>query len=129
GGRVRGGGRGRRLGGGLPGRGRVVARVRVLRCLRLVLVPRRAAGGTVAHESPRSVPVDHARAGSPPGCGRRVSVAHFVAREDNPGGIRPVPLEETPGSAQRSEEHTSELQSRENLVCRLLLEKKKNREP
>src|SRR5436309_8599544 len=28
----------------------------------------------------------------------------------------------------RSEEHTSELQSRENLVCRLLLEKKKNTE-
>src|SRR5690606_41467401 len=27
----------------------------------------------------------------------------------------------------RSEEHTSELQSREKLVCRLLLEKKKNR--
>src|SRR5690606_41888270 len=26
----------------------------------------------------------------------------------------------------RSEEHTSELQSRENLVCRLLLEKKNN---
>src|SRR5690606_41476299 len=32
-----------------------------------------------------------------------------------------------PGSSpcSRSEEHTSELQSRENLVCRLLLEKKK----
>src|SRR5436309_11923631 len=29
------------------------------------------------------------------------------------------------GEANRSEEHTSELQSRENLVCRLLLEKKK----
>src|SRR3712207_8686862 len=28
----------------------------------------------------------------------------------------------------RSEEHTSELQSRQYLVCRLLLEKKKNRE-
>src|SRR5690606_13345024 len=28
----------------------------------------------------------------------------------------------------RSEEHTSELQSRENLVCRLLLEKKKKRQ-
>src|SRR5215475_7462012 len=28
---------------------------------------------------------------------------------------------------ERSEEHTSELQSRENLVCRLLLEKKKTR--
>src|SRR5690606_41864760 len=32
----------------------------------------------------------------------------------------------TSSTATRSEEHTSELQSRENLVCRLLLEKKKN---
>src|SRR5690606_41727635 len=31
---------------------------------------------------------------------------------------------ETVGRVRRSEEHTSELQSRENLVCRLLLEKK-----
>src|SRR5690606_40721924 len=30
-----------------------------------------------------------------------------------------------PWHFERSEEHTSELQSRENLVCRLLLEKKK----
>src|SRR3712207_3213145 len=30
------------------------------------------------------------------------------------------------GAVQRSEEHTSELQSRQYLVCRLLLEKKKN---
>src|SRR5690349_24997340 len=30
-----------------------------------------------------------------------------------------------PGAAVRSEEHTSELQSRRDLVCRLLLEKKK----
>src|SRR2546430_13504491 len=29
-------------------------------------------------------------------------------------------------SGERSEEHTSELQSQSNLVCRLLLEKKKN---
>src|SRR2546430_2893314 len=29
----------------------------------------------------------------------------------------------------RSEEHTSELQSQSNLVCRLLLEKKKNTQP
>src|SRR2546427_8907729 len=29
--------------------------------------------------------------------------------------------------ARRSEEHTSELQSQSNLVCRLLLEKKKNK--
>src|SRR2546430_13133323 len=32
---------------------------------------------------------------------------------------------ERPVVAQRSEEHTSELQSQSNLVCRLLLEKKK----
>src|SRR5690606_15083312 len=31
----------------------------------------------------------------------------------------------SPSLRSRSEEHTSELQSRENLVCRLLLEKKK----
>src|SRR3712207_7009583 len=31
------------------------------------------------------------------------------------------------GSPQRSEEHTSELQSRQYLVCRLLLEKKKKK--
>src|SRR3712207_6978156 len=31
--------------------------------------------------------------------------------------------------AERSEEHTSELQSRQYLVCRLLLEKKKKKEP
>src|SRR5688572_32595848 len=33
----------------------------------------------------------------------------------------------TPRSASRSEEHTSELQSQSNLVCRLLLEKKKKK--
>src|SRR2546421_3647337 len=33
--------------------------------------------------------------------------------------------EPPPESAHRSEEHTSELQSRSDLVCRLLLEKKK----
>src|SRR5436309_8879286 len=47
------------------------------------------------------------RAGSPARPGR-------TARPDAPPRSRPA----------RSEEHTSELQSRENLVCRLLLEKK-----
>src|SRR2546430_2858457 len=32
-----------------------------------------------------------------------------------------------PGTVMRSEEHTSELQSQSNLVCRLLLEKKKKK--
>src|SRR5215208_7234332 len=33
-----------------------------------------------------------------------------------------------PGTRPRSEEHTSELQSRGHLVCRLLLEKKKKKQ-
>src|SRR5260370_27620293 len=37
----------------------------------------------------------------------------------------PTPKRQCPASASRSEEHTSELQSHLNLVCRLLLEKKK----
>src|SRR5690606_41580627 len=43
---------------------------------------------------------------------------------------RPADPDERPRPRRaRSEEHTSELQSRENLVCRLLLEKKKNNRP
>src|SRR5690606_41888369 len=51
------------------------------------------------------------------------------------GVCRPGPAVQIPGAdqsqgpAQRSEEHTSELQSREKLVCRLLLDKKKLLEP
>src|SRR5690349_23006930 len=42
--------------------------------------------------------------------------------------VRPQPAGKTSSGhrmAERSEEHTSELQSRRDLVCRLLLEKKK----
>src|SRR2546429_6318379 len=38
---------------------------------------------------------------------------------------RSVRIPSPPASSTRSEEHTSELQSRLHLVCRLLLEKKK----
>src|SRR3712207_8585558 len=47
-----------------------------------------------------------------------------------PGGPRACVAREsaaTRGRDRRSEEHTSELQSRQYLVCRLLLEKKKER--
>src|SRR5476649_2968379 len=40
-----------------------------------------------------------------------------------------VPIEPPSTAARRSEEHTSELQSHSDLVCRLLLEKKKTTEP
>src|SRR3712207_7381338 len=42
------------------------------------------------------------------------------------GAFLPRAAPEVPGASFRSEEHTSELQSRQYLVCRLLLEKKKN---
>src|SRR2546427_1336244 len=72
----------------------------------------------------------HAR----PGAGRG-------ARGADGGDVRRTPRRDRPdtraagaarasvhcaASALRSEEHTSELQSQSNLVCRLLLEKKKN---
>src|SRR3712207_7573215 len=49
---------------------------------------------------------------------------------DQPGGVELLGVEadgadEQPPAGRRSEEHTSELQSRQYLVCRLLLEKKK----
>src|SRR5260370_22900883 len=52
---------------------------------------------------------------------------------DHQGGARAIVRERrlgghVPGGAARSEEHTSELQSHLNLVCRLLLEKKKKQE-
>src|SRR2546421_5253051 len=53
---------------------------------------------------------------------RRLAVRRFQHRVS-------VALEHLPGHHAhrgRSEEHTSELQSRSDLVCRLLLEKKKN---
>src|SRR5437870_10305212 len=48
----------------------------------------------------------------------------FVAEDERAGYALPA-SETRPG---RSEEHTSELQSRGHLVCRLLLEKKKKKD-
>src|SRR5688572_31683317 len=49
-----------------------------------------------------------------------------VDAEEPPVAYTKVPLRET-AMFSRSEEHTSELQSQSNLVCRLLLEKKKKK--
>src|SRR5690606_41079473 len=88
-------------------------------------------GGRVARRPahpPRRVGIDaprgDARLGGaahradPPDAGRRRRPSAPAERRRRPSA--------RPGLADlRSEEHTSELQSRENLVCRLLLEKKK----
>src|SRR5436190_23374096 len=50
-------------------------------------------------------------------------VAAMRANEREVGGERG--LEDIVAAGERSEEHTSELQSHSDLVCRLLLEKKK----
>src|SRR3989475_2055937 len=63
-------------------------------------------------------------------------LAHLVDIEDLPPAPHlPLPSHQTVreplaiglGGGQRSEEHTAELQSQSNIVCRLLLGKKKNR--
>src|SRR3712207_8232020 len=54
-----------------------------------------------------------------PAARRSVSAGHD-------GTWSPSPVSTSTGAA-RSEEHTSELQSRQYLVCRLLLEKKKKK--
>src|SRR3712207_8374285 len=67
-------------------------------------------------------------AGPPPArADRRVDGARpdRVVRAARPRRRHPHP---GPDRRSRSEEHTSELQSRQYLVCRLLLEKKKNTE-
>src|SRR6185437_16919030 len=48
-----------------------------------------------------------------------------IVGQRNTSTIHPIPPPGLAPSAERSEEHTSELQSLAYLVCRLLLEKKK----
>src|SRR5690606_23295677 len=60
---------------------------------------------------------------------RQAALAAGRSRREGIGGVFSGPLRRGSGDGRsgggvRSEEHTSELQSRENLVCRLLLEKK-----
>src|SRR6266511_4974887 len=59
----------------------------------------------------RALQVEHAGSSSVPGLIAKPIIDIVLAVADS--------------TDERSEEHTSELQSRENLVCRLLLEKKK----
>src|SRR5206468_4838284 len=73
---------------------------------------RHSPGGGGGHRLPRA---GRRRPGGDPGLG------------DARGGRRPRArrVRARAEGAERSEEHTSELQSRSDLVCRLLLEKKK----
>src|SRR5690554_1910346 len=53
---------------------------------------------------------------------------HYLYKDPDTGEEQEIVIENTESRSQmRSEEHTSELQSRPHLVCRLLLEKKKKK--
>src|SRR3712207_7747412 len=76
--------------------------------------------------------LDGGQAGLAEGCAPSTGVARssWISRRVTPTAI-PATTNSASGFpdaaiAARSEEHTSELQSRQYLVCRLLLEKKKN---
>src|SRR3712207_8606129 len=56
-----------------------------------------------------------------------MSAAPISSTRRSPGSSADEELVSGAGRAARSEEHTSELQSRQYLVCRLLLEKKNNK--
>src|SRR5690625_6678664 len=57
---------------------------------------------------------------------RESGTSPSTMRRASPSTTAVLPTPGSPISTGRSEEHTSELQSRGHLVCRLLLEKKKD---
>src|SRR2546422_3842354 len=61
------------------------------------------------------------------GSGRPARCATRVARARRSSAARSAAVNSGSAMIRRSEEHTSELQSRLHLVCRLLLEKKKKK--
>src|SRR5690349_23321753 len=67
-------------------------------------------------------PAEHSRGD----CGIRSCLAH-APRQTWPSSQRRAGCPPCSKVMKRSEEHTSELQSRRDLVCRLLLEKKKKK--
>src|SRR5688572_30885604 len=79
---------------------------------------------TTLFRSPRSASTMRSVGGPPPPDSRTVSRIAEIAAWLASIGASPT----SSAASMRSEEHTSELQSQSNLVCRLLLEKKKRKE-
>src|SRR3712207_8625157 len=78
--------------------------------------PRRSSSGLIRSRVPIETPPDVIKTSAP-----RIASSKRAARSSSVSRARPF-------QTGRSEEHTSELQSRQYLVCRLLLEKKNNRQ-
>src|SRR5690606_41719996 len=75
---------------------------------------------TFQHEVGRALGVGHTHRHAQV---EQVEYLHTRPNVDGVGLHICVPIDDAGSLPARSEEHTSELQSRENLVCRLLLEK------
>src|SRR2546430_15847730 len=99
-----------------PGRGPQARRTAVGKARRCADTRR----GIPARLQQVCVPRQHLQVAGSAAALRRVRAGLYPAEPARPEG-RPS------AAAARSEEHTSELQSQSNLVCRLLLEKKKKK--
>src|SRR5438132_10173172 len=75
------------------------------------------------HHDPAALARGQSRAGGT----QRTGTPHRRGVEGRPRARRPVARSRHRARPARSEEHTSELQSHSDLVCRLLLEKKKKK--
>src|SRR5438552_9927132 len=72
-----------------------------------------------------ALPIYQLESGSKPSCRSTSEGRESVEAPPPPQPARPLPGCAEGAFGPRSEEHTSELQSPDHLVCRLLLEKKK----
>src|SRR2546427_8603045 len=93
---------------------------RYVRTAYTTAVPSRYARNTAVESTNMPTHNNHAR------MRERATAPIPAARRDSPRPARS--RRARAGRHARSEEHTSELQSQSNLVCRLLLEKKKTRQ-
>src|SRR5256884_3611185 len=95
-----------------------------MRQLRIVLWLAVIFAGTAFGQGAKTVPAASAPQAQ---ASTQTTVAAMVDRDIS--AVEKQVVEATEAMPERSEEHTSELQSRLHLVCRLLLEKKRSRAP
>src|SRR5439155_15425013 len=92
--------------------------------------PTRSVSAAISMAAPSSecvIPRCHSRYVSPERGGPTPGAASSSVQSGALPATAPPWAGPSPATASRSEEHTSELQSRGHLVCRLLLEKKKKK--
>src|SRR5690606_40542888 len=107
----------------LPAEGHAVACAHVPRPRRTTLFPYTTLFRSIAEEYYFSILLDRANRSYLAMCSKEGGMDIEQLAEERPEALAKIEVDPNVG-IDRSEEHTSELQSRENLVCRPLLEKK-----